>query len=262
MNSIIYGIGKKHSQKNIIKSKKSKRRSWDSGWGYCSRIQEVTEQKKPTRKQTLLALLFVEPTWSSSGTFFPSYYFSGWLNFSITPQIQKQTVVTGACLSQQLQDRTFLFSLPPPPSSPQSQSLGHCLNFCTVPPKQAWGFVRWGCQLKKKPTNQPKTKPKWLEASLSCIVDRHMHPSEWGLKMLPNQNITPEPQVRGKSEPHKVWGSREAASREAGAGLIPLLSSGLLLWPQAVLNSPAIKPTTKSILKWQRLWGSVYRQHS
>lgn len=65
MNSIIYGIGNKHSRKNETKSKKTECRGWDSGWGYCSRMQKVTKQKKKTpkttRNQTLLALLLPEP---------------------------------------------------------------------------------------------------------------------------------------------------------------------------------------------------------
>lgn len=41
----------------------------DGGWGYCSTIQKVTKQKKPTRNQTLLALLLLEPSWALSVTF-------------------------------------------------------------------------------------------------------------------------------------------------------------------------------------------------
>lgn len=50
MNSIIYGTGNKHSRKNETKSKKTECRGWDSGWGYCSRMQKVTKQKKNPRK--------------------------------------------------------------------------------------------------------------------------------------------------------------------------------------------------------------------
>lgn len=141
MSSIVHGICDKHSHKNKTKSKKSKCRGWNTGWGYCSRMQKVTKQKKNHKKPDFVGSPAPRTGLGSFWDFFPSYYFPGWLNFSVTPQIQKQTVATGACLSQQSQNRTFLFSLPPPPSSRKSQSLGRCLHFCTVQPMQAWGFV-------------------------------------------------------------------------------------------------------------------------
>lgn len=158
MNSSVHGIGSKHSHKNKTKWKKSKCRGWISTWSYSNRMQKVTK-KNPKQnnmwKQILLTLLLPESAWVILWDFFCSFYnFPGWLNFSLTLQIQKQTVATGAHLSQQSQNHTLLFSPPAPPSTLKSQNWGHCLTFCTVQPEHAWDFATWGCQLQNTHQNQ------------------------------------------------------------------------------------------------------------
>lgn len=64
--------------------------------------------------------------------------------------------------------------------------------------------------------------------------------------MLPNQKLSPIPQVTGKLTD---WGRTYTSSEEHFH----------LLFPQAVLSLPSLKPTTKISPEWQHLWGGVYR---
>jgi len=43
MNSVVYGVGNKHRYKKKAKSKNREHRGWNSGWGYCSKMQKVTK---------------------------------------------------------------------------------------------------------------------------------------------------------------------------------------------------------------------------
>lgn len=118
----------------------------------------------------MLTLLLLEPAWVIFWDFLPSFYnFPGWLNFSVTLQIRKQTVATGAHLSQQSQNYTLLFSPPAPPSTPRSQSWGHCLKFCTVQPVHAWGFATWGCQLQNTHQNQNGLRHHCRALRVICV---------------------------------------------------------------------------------------------
>lgn len=64
--------------------------------------------------------------------------------------------------------------------------------------------------------------------------------------MLPNQKLSPIPQVTGKLTD---WGRTYTSSEEHFH----------LLFPQAVLSLPSLKPITKIYPEWQHLWGGVYR---
>lgn len=133
-------------------------------------MQKVTKEKKSMWKQTLLTLLLPEPAWVIFWDFFPFFYnFPGWLNFSVTLQIQKQTMATDAHLSQQSQNHTLLFSPPAPPSTPKSQSWGHCSKFCTVQPVHYWDFATWGCQLQKTHQNQNDLRHHCLVLGVICV---------------------------------------------------------------------------------------------
>lgn len=146
MNSIVYGIGNNrgHShgkkQKNKQKTPKTPKLNLAEAETVAGVIAVECRNSPKRKKLQESRLCWVSLSQNWLGFFlelFSPHDFPDSLNFSVTPQIQKQAVPAGACLSQQPQNHTFLFSLSPPPSSPASQSLCCCLTFCIVQPMQA-----------------------------------------------------------------------------------------------------------------------------
>lgn len=71
------------------------------------------------------------------------------------------------------------------------------------------------------------------------------------VKMLPNQTITPTPQVMGGmlGASHGARKEKKKPPERLGQDLQLFWAALFYCWPQAVLNSPAFKPAVKIILK-------------